>query len=92
MAKKLHRDEDGTLPAYAWPGGYPIVYMCADIACLCPDCANQKNGSEACEGHDDKQWRLVDCFIHWEGAAIQCDHCNAGIESAYGDPDSEEKE
>lgn len=29
------RLSDGTLPAYAWPGGYPILYMAKDNGILC---------------------------------------------------------
>lgn len=84
----LHRDEDGTLPAYAWPGGYPVLYLCADNGILCPACANGQNGSEASESIDaPADWRLVAHSIHWEGPAEICEHCGAEIESAYGDPD-----
>ena len=92
--KKLQTDNDGTLPSYAWPGGYPIFYMTADNAIICPDCANGKNGSE-CQNpdyQDDKSWRLVASEVHWEGQALTCEHCNAQIESAYGGPDDESKD
>jgi hypothetical protein len=78
----LNRLSDGTLPHFA-DGGYPIVYLTADGGFLCPFCANR---SEAREGHEDKQWNLVGCDIHWEGPPAVCDNCNAEIDSAYGDP------
>lgn len=88
----------GELPAFAWPGGYPIVYLTADGGDLCPDCANRKNGSEAfIQGETqhvdsaDKQWAMVAFLIHYEGEPIVCDHCNAEIESAYGVPEAEER-
>lgn len=86
----LHRDDDGTLPAYAWPGGYPVTYLCADGGTLCPACANGENGSLASESldpdcPDDNQWRLVGQDIHYEGEPIVCDHCGASVESAYGE-------
>lgn len=31
------------LPAYAWPGGYPISYLDAENNELCADCANRNN-------------------------------------------------
>ncbi len=90
---RLTKEErsDGTLeyPYWAWPGGYPIYYLTADGGILCPDCANGKNGSEASDKNEDDQWRLVACDIHYEGEALPCDHCNAVIESAYGDPDED---
>lgn len=82
--KKLREDNGGNLPAYAWPGGYPLYYLTADNGCLCPDCANGKNGSEAHEDNEDKSWRLVACDVHYEGEPITCDHCGEQVESAYG--------
>jgi hypothetical protein len=90
------RGDDGKLEAYAWPGGYPIVYYCEDGGSLCPACANNENGSIAYTGDlpadciEDKQWHIVACDVYYEGPIINCDHCNAEIESAYGDPDEEE--
>lgn len=81
----LQRNDDGTLPAYAWPGGYPIFYLLADDAVLCADCANGKNGSEASENHPDRQWRIVAADINWEDPNLYCDHCNKRIESAYAE-------
>jgi hypothetical protein len=92
------RNEDGTLPAHAWPGGYPIAYLAADGGTICPDCANGRNGSLAYEARLDPEraqsldhdWMLVDQYIHWEGPPEYCVHCGACIESAYGDPDDDE--
>ncbi len=85
---KLQADNNGKLPAYAWPGGYPIFYMTADDAVICPACANGGNGSECqnpeCSG--DPTWKLVAHDIHWEGEPLTCGHCNAQIDSAYGNP------
>lgn len=88
------RLESGKLPAYAWPGGYPLYYLTADNGILCPACANGENGSLASADLDpncreDRQWLLVDCDVHYEGAPLVCDHCNAEIESAYGNPDAD---
>ena len=38
---------EGELVSYAWPGGYPVIYITEDNGVLCPDCANGKNDSEA---------------------------------------------
>lgn len=81
----LPRNSDGTLAAFAWPGGYPITYLLADNACICPACANGRNGSCASVYHEDKQWQIVAAFIRWEGPIEQCEHCNADMESAYGE-------
>lgn len=71
--------------SWAWPGGYPIYYLCADGGVLCPKCAN--DNIDLTTQTDDKQWHIVGVDIHYEGSAIVCDHCNKDIESAYGDPD-----
>jgi len=93
---KLPRHEKGSLEAgklmaWAWPGGYEIVYYTADGGTLCFQCARRENGSEASENPSaDKQWRLVAAEVYWEGPALNCDHCNREIESAYGDPEAQE--
>lgn len=87
---QLPRDSDGRLSAYAWPGGYPLVYLCADGGDLCPECANGDNGSEAtAEDASDPQWHVVDAYVHYEGPPVVCGHCETAIDSAYGDPDAE---
>lgn len=74
------RDDNGKLPAFAWPGGYPIVYFTRDGMTVCPDCANRET---------DAAQAPVSGDIYWEGPAMSCDDCGAEIESAYGDPDGE---
>lgn len=88
LAMVLYREEDGKLPTYAWPGGYPVAYLCEDGGELCAACANGENGSEARENNpDDPQWNIVGQSIHYEGPPIVCAHCGKEIASAYGDPD-----
>ena len=83
------RNESGKFDAYAWPGGYQIVYLTADGGTLCPACANGDNGSDASDTSEDPQWQIIDQDVYWEGPALTCDHCHADIASAYGDPDAE---
>lgn len=80
----IARTSDGKLPAYAWPGGYPIIYILADCECLCATCANGGNGSDASEGNNDPQWDIIGAQVNWEGTALTCGHCMAILESAYG--------
>ena len=85
------------LPKWAWPGGYPMLYVFADGGCICPDCVNReiaeidsamrskwgnKPHSSGCGG-----WAIAGHDIHWEGEPEICDHCGAEIESAYGPVD-----
>lgn len=72
---------------YAWPGGYPKVYYTTHGGCLCPSCALDEYGVLA-RGTFGEKFEGVD--IYWEGPVIYCDGCNGEIESAYGDPDSQE--
>lgn len=85
---KATRDETGKFPSYAWPGGYPIVYITDDAETLCADCANGESGSEATD-HDDAPhgWRVIGCDVHYEGEPETCAHCGTEVESAYGVPD-----
>jgi hypothetical protein len=71
------RGEDGSLPAYAWPGGYPIAYFADSGETFCPECANQ----------DEAEPEITAWDIHCEGQPLQCDGCSKEIASAYGDPD-----
>jgi hypothetical protein len=83
--KLPERMENGQFPAFAWPGGYPIVYLVADGSVICPDCANGENGSEASPESEDEQWKLVDFHVHYEGPPQCCEHCGVEVESAYGE-------
>lgn len=88
MLSPINGSDQG-YPAWAWPGGYPIFYLAADSGVLCPDCANNENGSEAHPENDDPAWKLIGCDIHWEGDPLVCDHCCTDIESAYGPLENE---
>jgi hypothetical protein len=79
--------ESGNLPAFTSVGCYTLVYLCEDGGCLCAECAASEDAKE----QDDKQWNVTACDVYWEGPPMQCDHCNAEIESAYGDPDAEQE-
>lgn len=72
---------DGTLPAYAWPGAYPVIYLTRDGSVLCPDCANKPE--------DECSDPVVVGDVFWEGTPLECDDCGKSMESAYGDPEIE---
>jgi hypothetical protein len=78
--------ENGRMPAYAWPGGYPLYYMTADCGILCPDCMN--DNLELTKDKDDKQWYVIAANANYEDQDLWCDNCNKQIESAYGDPNA----
>jgi hypothetical protein len=84
------RDDEGKLPGYAWPGGYPIYYLMRDDDMphdapyvVCPTCANAPRTPEC---------NPVASEAHYEGPPLECEECNGQIESAYGDPDAEPTE
>lgn len=81
------RMENGLLPSFAWPGGYPLYYIVADGGCLCSQCANEN--LRLLQDSDDKQWYVIGYEIHYEDDNLRCDHCYKLIESAYGSPDNE---
>lgn len=78
VARRCGVERDAELPAYAWPGGYPLFYIVrhqiGGEEVLCPACANLP----------DHRAGLVCVDVHWEGDPIQCDACGALVESAYG--------
>lgn len=72
---------------YAWPGGYPLFFICDDGGALCCKCARSE-ARRIMESVRDRQsdgWRVVGMDINWENVEAHCDHCNGTIESAYGE-------
>lgn len=85
-------DESGKRSAYAWPGGYPLFYVCKDGGVLCPACANLPESLTATA--TDPDWFVTGCDANYEDDSLSCDHCSSPIESAYGpdDDDTDEPE
>lgn len=82
MTKNLpERLENGNLPAYAWPGGYPIFYLAKDNGVLCPECANAFKP----ERDNADQLEPIAADVNYEDSALYCEHCNKRIESAYAE-------
>ena len=79
----LQRNDKGDLDFWAWPGGYRILYLCADGETVCAKCANERKPDEW-QGQEP-----VDAYIDWEGPGTHCAHCNKFMESEYGDPEEE---
>lgn len=75
------------IPAFAWPGGYQLYYVCRDGGVLCPDCVNKEIDliSSALEDDFDKQWRVIGTDVNYEDNDLTCDHCNGLIPASYGD-------
>jgi hypothetical protein len=81
--ESFERNTDGKLPAFAWPGGYTLVYMTHDGCDLCADCATKELDDP--DGVDP----VISGDIYWEGPDMTCDECSRVIESSYGDPDED---
>ena len=73
MINNAQRDPNGKLASFAWPGGYPLMYLTKDGLCVCPECANRDESD------------LVACEANWEDPELFCDDCSRRIESAYAD-------
>lgn len=77
-----------SLPAFAWPGGYPIRYLAYHettpriVLELCPACAAYL--ASVGELTDTPTPEIV-----WEGESGFCDECACDLPTAYGPVDSE---
>ena len=76
-------DQGEQWPAYAWPGGYPLVYVMDDGEVLGAECMNDPS-NPVHFGGDRDGWRVEGVGVLYEGPAVQCAHCGRTIESAYG--------
>lgn len=85
--KGLPRNSVGVLEAFAWPGGYQYVFYDKDGSLLCHTCAVKSDQDE----DELPQFKPIAADIYWEGPDMECDGCNAKIESEYGDPSEEGK-
>jgi hypothetical protein len=81
------------LDAYAWPGGYPIVYTTHDGEEVCPSCASGlvRGYIEDMAVGDRPHFPIVSGDTHLEGPPVNCDQCTQDVYSAYGDPDEAEE-
>jgi hypothetical protein len=70
-------------------GGYPLYFVCDDGATLCFKCARIEARTIIADigTNDMGGWNVVGCEVNYE-SAIQCEHCNESIASAYGDDES----
>lgn len=74
------------LPAYSWPGGYPIIYLTKSADVLCAECATKEIRAWMYGESDDPP---IAYDAYFEGPSEFCADCNREIESAYGDPEED---
>jgi hypothetical protein len=77
------KDSKGNLPAFVWPGGYPILYLDGENSTLCAECATKSLN----DPDEIGKFKPVAFDVYYEGPVTNCDQCGAEIESAYGDPE-----
>ena len=71
---------------YAWPGGYPVYFVCED-----GDALSFKAAEENAELIRDDiisgfgSWVLIGTSINWEDGFLFCSHTGEQIQFAYGD-------
>lgn len=72
---------------YAWPGGYPLYFICDDGGALCCACVKteRRNILESISNKARDGWNVRGMDINYEDSELTCDHCNKAIESAYGE-------
>ena len=58
---------------------YPFYYLMDNNDVCCRECANE---------YPDE---VIGVDVQWDGPNMQCDECNATLETAYGDPWAEDE-
>jgi hypothetical protein len=72
---------------YAWPGGYPLYFICDDGAALSFDSVKDNLAQVICairHGLRDG-WRVIGCEINYEDNELTCEHSGKPIPAAYGE-------
>jgi len=87
---KRQREELGSWPEFAWPGGYLIVYYADDCEMICAGCMNLE--PEIHFDGDADGWRIDGADIYFEGPTALCAHCGTELRAAYGNPWEDEPE
>jgi len=73
--------------AYAWPGGYPLYFICDVGAALSFDSVkeNLPQVIYAIQHGLRDGWRVVACEINYEDNDLTCEHSGEPIQAAYGE-------
>jgi hypothetical protein len=91
IEQRVGKESGQKWPAYAWPGGYAIAYLCADGESLCADCMDTQPVTFGSGVNPmDAQWEVCGVFAYgadtdYPETDEHCAHCNRviceGIES-----------
>jgi len=71
---------------YAWPGGYPMYFLCCNGGCLSFDTVRKEfhNIVDSMRRNIKDGWYIVGCDINYEDNQMYDAHTNEKIECAYG--------
>ncbi len=79
MRQRVGVEAGEAFPSFAWPGGYPIVYVTDDADTMCADCVNDASNPVHFTGHGDG-WRIDAAAIEEAPEDdVRCAHCNRVI-------------
>lgn len=73
---------------YAWPGGYPVYFICADGDPISFKAVRDNLRYVLLAMRDrsfDQSWRIIGAGINWEDPYLFCAHTGERIESAYAE-------
>jgi hypothetical protein len=91
----LSQARDAIRHPYTSVGSYPVYVLLNEDGMICPGCARDcyREISRSTRERSHDGWRLADMpvTVFWEGNET-CSHCSKQLDSAYGDPDSEEND
>lgn len=71
---------------YAWPGGYPLYFICSDGEPLSFESVQQEIKQvmrDVKRKENAYGWRVIGCQVNWEDADLYCAHSGRRIEAAY---------
>ena len=80
---------------YAWPGGYPIYFICTDGEPLSFEAvmAHREAVVDAITSPGSMpSWEVAAYEINWEDESLYCSHTGNHIECAYPSDDENEQE
>jgi hypothetical protein len=72
---------------YAWPGGYPCYFVCADGKPLSFESAktNADLVRSAFNDEWESEWRVIGFEVNWEDPELYCADSGKRIPSAYAE-------
>lgn len=73
---------------YAWPGGYDIVFVCADGGVVCASCIADRSNGYIVSGVESDRIVIDAGSADWIDDSTSCDGCGREL-CPYVDPDSD---